>query len=143
MPDGTPFQHSDGYWEYGFKGWFDTDVRTGPHRNRSERREQNEGIRALTGDAETVIYAIQLADGVIKIGCTSDLATRRISYGADSVILAFLPGDFADEKAIHKSLAEHTARGREWYKPVPAVLDVVNEMRDHFHLEPLPYVDAA
>lgn len=141
MPDGTPFKNTDGYWSYGT--WDDVEVRTGPRRNLAERNEQVEAIRSLTLDTPTVVYAIQLPDGVIKIGCTADLVSRRNAYGMDAAILAFIPGDFADEKAIHKSLAEHTARGREWYKPVPAVLDVVNEMRDHFNLEPLPYVDAA
>lgn len=141
MPDGTPFKNPDGYWSY--QTWDDTEVRTGPRRNLAERNEQVEAIRSLTLETPSVVYAIQLPDGVIKIGCTADLVTRRNSYGMDAVILAFVPGDFADELAIHKALAAHRARGREWYNPVPAVLDVVNEMRDHFHLEPLPYEDAA
>lgn len=141
MPDGTPFKNTDGYWSY--QTWTDTEVRTGPKRNQAERNEQVEAIRSLTVETPSVIYAVQLPTGIIKIGCTTDLVTRRNVYGSDSVILAFMPGNMDEEMDLHKSLAAHTAWGREWYHPVPAVLDVVNEMRDHFHLGPLPYVDAA
>lgn len=140
MPDGTPFDEPDGLWRFGT--WADTEVRTGPKRNKPERVEQTRALRALTAGVESVLYAVRLPDGVIKIGCTTDLATRRLSY-RDGEILAFIPGTFADEKAIHKTLAPHVAWGREWYRPAPAVIAVVNEMRAHFNLEPLPYEDAA
>lgn len=140
MPDGTPFDETDGLWRYGT--WADTEVRTGPKRNRAELVEQTNAIRALTGDAESVIYAVQFPDGVIKIGCTTNLVRRRYGYRQHE-ILGFRPGDMAEEKAIHETLSPHLAWGREWYHPVPAVLDVVNGMRAHFNLEPLPYVEAA
>lgn len=140
MPDGTPFDNPDGLWRFGT--WDYTDVRTGPKRNRPEVVEQTKAIEALTAAVESVIYAIRLPDGVIKIGCTKNLSRRRLSYRGGEV-LAFRPGDYPEEQAIHKSLARHLVYGREWYKPVPAVIDVVNEIRDHFHLEPLPYEDAA
>lgn len=139
MPDGTPFKDPGGLWLHG--GW-ETEVRTGPKRNRAELVEQVNAIRALVGDAPSVIYAVRMPDGIIKIGCTTNLVRRRYGY-YDAEILAFRPGDLAEEKAIHASLAEHLVRGREWYKPVPAVLDVVNDLRGHFNLEPLPYEDAA
>ena len=140
MPDGTPFDDTDGLWRY--QTWANTEVRTGAKRNRYELAEQASAIRALTGSEPSVIYAVQLPDGVIKIGCTTNLARRRHAY-RDADILAFRPGTMDEEQAIHKSLKRHLVHGREWYRPVPAVIDVVNEIRDHFHLEPLPYEDAA
>ena len=79
-----------------------------------------------------VLYALRLEDGVIKIGCTKNLANR--ASGLHGNILGFRPGDFDDEKAIHDDLKAHRARGREYYHPRPEVLAVVNDMRDDFGL---------
>lgn len=91
-------------------------------------------VRALQA-GHHVIYALRLRDGIIKIGCCKDLANR--SSGLGGQILAFREGDFAEELEIHRSLIEHRAHGREYYHPVPAVIAVVNEMRQHFDLPPL------
>jgi hypothetical protein len=40
MPDGTPFDDNDGLWRFGT--WADTEVRTGPKRNRAELAEQRQ-----------------------------------------------------------------------------------------------------
>jgi len=92
-------------------------------------------VRALQ-NGRSMLYAFRLADGIIKIGCSRDVARRINAYpGAD--ILAFRFGDFEDEQALHRSLAASVARGREYYHPTPEVLAVVNEMRADFRLEAL------
>lgn len=96
-------------------------------------RDRSQAIRALCG-GERVIYAIRLRDGVIKIGCTARLDRRRAWFGPDAEVVGFIPGDFDDERAIHDSLAPHVERGREYYRPEPPVLAVVNQMRDRFNL---------
>lgn len=96
-------------------------------------RDRAAAIRALTG-GEQMVYACRLVDGIIKIGCTGDLASRLRTVGSGAELLGFMPGDFADERAIHQTLTAHRARGREYYHPTPAVLAVVNEMRDRFDL---------
>jgi hypothetical protein len=131
MPDGIPYAHEDGLWRYG--GWKNVDVRTGPRRNRFERTEQLEAIRALVGDAPRVLYAVQFGDGTIKIGCTADLPSRLGNYGPCDVI-AFRAGTMAEELAIHHSLRPHLHHGREWYHPTSEVFAVVNDMRDDFGL---------
>lgn len=82
-----------------------------------------------------VVYAVRCGDAV-KIGYTTNLAKRMNSLKADDV-LGFRPGTKADEQALHEQLAEHRHHGREWYRPTPAVLAVVNEMRETLGLEPL------
>jgi hypothetical protein len=91
-------------------------------------------IQALTCGAH-VIYALRLTDGTIKIGCTKDLANRASSL--QGKILGFRPGSFDEEAEIHATLKPHRARGWEYYEVAPAVLAVVNELRDHFGLDHL------
>lgn len=82
-----------------------------------------------------VVYAVRVGD-VIKIGHTTDLANRVSGLHADEV-LAFAPGTYDDEQELHARLTEHLHHGREWYYPTPAVLAVVNEMRERLGLEPV------
>lgn len=98
--------------------------------------DRSAAIRALTG-GQPVVYALRLSDGVIKIGCSEHLELRRKNVEAGAQILAFRPGTLDDEKAIHATLVPHRARGFEFYHPTPEVIDVVNEMREHFNLPPL------
>lgn len=89
----------------------------------------------------SVVYAARLADGTIKIGCTSQLEDRLRYLCAqtkqDVELLAFRLGTFDDERALHHSLAEHVEHGREFYLPNPPVLDAINEMRQALHMPPI------
>ena len=96
-------------------------------------RDRAEAIRALCG-SESVVYACRLSGGIIKIGCSSRLDRRRRCIAAEAEVLGFIPGDFDDEAAIHGRLQAHVAHGREYYHPAPAVMAVVNAMRDRFNL---------
>lgn len=113
-----------------------TGFRTSRRRSRAEKVEQTEAIRALLGDTESVLYAVELPDRIIKIGCSTNFAARRTAY-RDAVILAFRPGDRMDERDIHMQLAPYRARGIEYYYPHAPVLAVVNEMREYFNLPPV------
>lgn len=92
---------------------------------------QTEALRAI-GE---VVYAVRVGD-VVKIGHTTNLAARRWRLGATEV-LAFQPGTYDDEQALHAALVEHLHHGREWYYPTPGVMAVVNEMRERLGLEPV------
>lgn len=81
-------------------------------------------------DGAHVVYAMRLEDGIIKIGCTKNLANR--SFQLHGQIIAFRLGDFDDEKTIHEDLKPHRARGHEYYHPTPEVFAYVNDMRDDF-----------
>ena len=98
-------------------------------------RVRTQAIRAMT-NGESVVYALRLLDGTIKIGCTRDLPKRRTAYDR-SEILAFRFGSLEDEQAIHAALVPHRARGREYYHPTPEVLAVINDMRSDFNLPAL------
>jgi hypothetical protein len=81
-----------------------------------------------------VVYALRLDGGVIKIGFTTNLADRertvRSRFGStSSEVLAFQPGTYDQEQAIHARLAEHRVHGREYYRATPAVLSEVNALR--------------
>ncbi|MEP7738542.1 hypothetical protein ABKW28_12870 [Nocardioides sp. 31GB23] len=93
-------------------------------------------IRALTM-GEPTVYAVQLPDGTIKIGCSEHLDKRRRCIDPDAEVLGFMPGDFDDEAAIHAQLVEYRDHGREYYRPTSAVLAVVNRMRQRFNLPPI------
>ena len=92
-----------------------------------------------------VVYAARLADGTIKIGHTEHFADR-LRYlqrytGQDVELLAFRPGTYEDEQAIHASLVPHrvdiTPQAREYYSPAPEVMAVVNDMRATLDMPPL------
>ena len=102
------------------------------------RRVRNEAIRALQANNASLIYAVRTRDGLIKIGCSTDLVTRldHIKGGVEE-ILALKPGTFADELAIHRSLRGHATEGREYYFPTPSVLRAVNAMRAPLGLDPI------
>jgi hypothetical protein len=82
-----------------------------------------------------VVYALRCGD-TIKIGHTKNLVWRIYKLHADE-LLAFRPGVLEDEQAIHADLLEHLHHGREWYRPTPAVMAVVNEMRAELGLDPV------
>jgi hypothetical protein len=93
--------------------------------------DRNQILRALG----SVVYAVRVPGRVIKIGCTADLATRAQALGAEE-ILAFKPGEYADEQLIHSGLVAHRHHGREYYHPTPEVMAVVNQMREDLGLDP-------
>ncbi len=104
-------------------------------RTRAEAKERAEALRILIGGRQ-VVYAIRLADGTIKIGCTGNLQLRRDHY-PDGEIIGFTFGDHDAEQAVHRQLRASVARGREYYHPTPAVLAVVNDMRTGLGLAPI------
>ncbi len=116
-------------------------------RNRSvnlydRRVEHSQGrwgpaITPLLAALGPVIYAIRTRDGLIKIGFTTNLGQRYSSLGSQRDILAWRPGSYAEEQALHDQLSAHVCRGREWYHPHPEVLAVVNAMRGDLGQTPL------
>jgi hypothetical protein len=80
------------------------------------------------------IYFIQAGGprGPIKIGVASYAISRLTQLQAGSPkkleLLATFPGDRATETAIHKQLKRHRVR-REWFKPVPEVIEMINAAR--------------
>lgn len=101
--------------------------------------------RAVMDTLGSVVYAAQLADGTIKIGCTEHFGERlrwlKSYTGQDVELLAFRFGTYEDEQAIHATLVAHrvdiTEYAREYYQPAPEVLAVVNDMRTAMNMPPI------
>ena len=115
---------------------FQADTSSRPQRRVKKNRPHGLGpVLKAFQNGEPMIYAMRLADGVVKIGCTTDLAHRRSQLDGD--LLAFRFGAFEEEAAIHRALAKDVVRGREYYTLTDAVLAFVNELRDDLGLEPI------
>lgn len=99
-----------------------------------ERRGRREAIMAIQG-GRPMIYAARVEDGLIKVGCSTDIYRRMAQLHGD--LLGFRFGDMDEEREIHASLAAHVHHGREWYYPTLEVIAFVNELRQSFGLEPI------
>jgi len=121
--------------EYDYKAPATGTRSSGQQRSLAEKVEQTRAIRALVDGFDTMLYAARMPDGTIKIGCTSDLASRfRYLRAMHGVMVGFIPGSFDDEADIHSLLKPYLAMGQEWYHPAPQVIDTVNQMRDRYDL---------
>ena len=84
------------------------------------------------------VYFAQLqnADGFIKVGFSRNIhrRIRSLEQGMpySMKLIAFLPGDMADEQRIHKALkradVEPELKG-EWYRPEGKVAEYINKNR--------------
>lgn len=97
-----------------------------------------ECLRDLAG--VELIYAMRCSDGLIKIGWTRDLMSRRRHFAPcdyPEAILAITPGTYEAEQAVHAQLAASVGRGQEYYHPTPEVLAYVNGLRSALGVEPV------
>jgi outer membrane protein assembly factor BamB len=94
------------------------------------RKKLREMQRAVAGSH--VVYFIQRADGLVKIGFTTDLSTRLSAHaGAQGpiVLLGLRAGGRLVEGELHRKFRNHLAEAREWFYPVPQVLAEANRSR--------------
>lgn len=70
--------------------------------------------RYAAGLVDGDIYFIR-ANGLIKVGWSSNLESRLKSYGPNIEILCVYPGTRQDETTLHRQLKPSRAKGREWY----------------------------
>jgi hypothetical protein len=100
-------------------------------------RAIHESLRELNG--VELIYAIRCRDGIIKIGHTRDLMSRRRHFASSDnpeAILSIQHGTYEDEQALHATLKASVARGREYYHPTPEVLAYINGVRATLGVDP-------
>lgn len=103
-------------------------------RTHHESKFRNDALSALQSGAP-MLYAMWMSTELMKIGISINVMQRRQRLGGE--ILALVPGTYEDEARLHETLRPHRHHAREWYIPTPEVLDAVDEMRQHFNLEPL------
>lgn len=90
---------------------------------------------------ESFVYALITRELAVKIGVSTNLMNRKgaVGFGGGERFVGFMPGDFAVEQRIHRSLDEPGLRiygTREYYYPLPGVLPAINEMREWMGLRP-------
>jgi len=91
-------------------------------------------IREAFADLGSVVYFIRDGD-LIKIGYTGDLKTRRRTFTSDlTAILAILPGGQELEGEMHERFAASLAKGKEWFRPTPDLIEYVNEIRGRMNV---------
>jgi hypothetical protein len=71
-----------------------------------------------------VYFATRDNGSAIKIGFSNDPVTRVGALGA--TLIAAMPGELADEKALHERFASKRIAG-EWFHSCPELLDVIGE----------------
>lgn len=122
--------------------WRRTGNRFGGGHMLGERKTSSTSRTVAMRSLGSVVYAARLSDGTIKIGWTQHFEDRMryLSHhtGQDVELIAFRLGDLEDEQAIHAGLVEYRIEGhREFYRPAPEVLAVVNEMRSALNMPPV------
>lgn len=88
---------------------------------REQRLAEVEARRAAARKVAGTIYYIRV-DDKIKIGWTSNLPQRLMSYPPHMVRLTDHPGTKADERDLHRSFKPSRASGREWYHPTQELM---------------------
>lgn len=97
-----------------------------------------ESLTEICRQLGPVVYFIRCDDGLIKVGHTVHLETRKRAFGSGwEHILALMPGTRADERSWHERFASHLARGREYFHPHQDLLDAINEIRDRMGVQPI------
>ena len=100
---------------------------------REARMEEDERRRREFGKTHGDIYYLRV-DEKIKIGWSSNLPQRLMSYPPHMVLLCDHPGTRADERDLHRSFKPSRAAGREWYHPTPELLAHIDRVH-HAEME--------
>lgn len=90
------------------------------------------GRNTIAFSRKSLVYLAQRADGLIKIGWSSDVERRVRELRRDSrsavELLACFPGDKPDELALHALFADLRVED-EWFHPGAALLAFLESMK--------------
>jgi hypothetical protein len=79
-----------------------------------------------------VIYFVQIPNGLIKIGATTDLKGRlpelASDYGTAIALVATMPGDLVTKLEIHKQFSHLQVGRTDHFEPGPDLLDFISEL---------------
>jgi Meiotically up-regulated gene 113 len=96
-------------------------------REHEESLRQAAEARRLAAEARSIVYYLQRADGLIKIGFSTSYPTRlkslRVEYGELRLLLAYA-GSRKEEAEAHNRFAAAHVMG-EWFRPsLPLLLEI-------------------
>lgn len=100
------------------------------HREQRERNRRNRSLRhggfpKAAQSHPSVVYFVQVEDGPIKIGTTTNLPGRldelQVAQPQRLDLLAVVPGGRAEESGLHKLFEADRIRG-EWFRPTATLL---------------------
>jgi hypothetical protein len=66
-------------------------------------------------DIPVSLYVARRVDGVVKVGCTTDVERRMRQLDAE--LLASRPGNYVDERRLLAGLPLEPVEGQEWFAP--------------------------
>ena len=105
--------------------------------------EARSALRALG----PVIYAVQTTDDLIKIGHSRDLENRLQAYGITVFdmrrLLMVRAGTVLEELMLHEHFAPYVARGHEYYRPAPEIIEYINAVRCQMGVGPMRWPSAS
>jgi hypothetical protein len=102
-------------------------VRAAKWRAEEERYEAEKA--RVRQDQEGFVYYIQIGER-LKIGYSVDVKQRMRAYPPGSRLLAVEPGDRAIERRRHQQFVGSLTDGREWFRPTPDIMELVQELVD-------------
>lgn len=85
---------------------------------------------------EPLIYYVQVGD-LVKIGTSTNLKARLITYPPNRRLLATEPGDYDLERHRHAEFSAYRAAGREWFAMGADLLAYINGLRRKMHAAPI------
>lgn len=100
-------------------------IRAEQWRREDERYEAEKA--ALRQDREGFVYYLKVGDR-LKIGYSVDVKRRMRAYPPGSQLLAVEPGDRDLERQRHHQFAGSLMDGREWFRPTPDLIELVQEL---------------
>jgi hypothetical protein len=91
-------------------------------------RERYEAVKAdIRQDRDGFVYYLMVGER-LKIGYSVDVKQRMRAYPPGSELLAVEPGDRELETQRHRQFAGSRTDGREWFRPTPDILELVEEI---------------
>jgi hypothetical protein len=117
--------HMQRVWNFFEQQTTERAVRAEKWRAEDERYEAEKA--ALRQDREGFVYYLMVGER-LKIGYSVDVKRRMRAYPPGSELLAVEPGDRDLETQRHRQFAGSRTDGREWFRPTPDILDLVEEI---------------
>jgi hypothetical protein len=92
-------------------------------------RRLDDGLSSWWWRVRSMVYFIRAADGMVKIGTSTNVLKRVKDLASQSPVplelVAVVPGNTTDEAALHDRFNDARDHG-EWFRPVPELLEFID-----------------